>query len=332
MKPTLLFILFGCPLLQAAESQAPTEASIVNPVKEADLTTVTLTPAASKRLGITVVPVVMKVTPLSRLYGGEVVLPMITGSGTGLLMSLAQPQSTVELLKLAELQVAADGELSQASVRLDAAERGMERANKLLENRTGSERTAEEARSARDLARAAYEQSKAKRGLLGAGIASSADGTIWWIRVPVPSADTGRLDGSSPAVVNALGSSIPIAAKRVPDAPATASSGTLTSDWFFEISDPQKRRRAGERVEVRVSLSGTGAEKPTVPWTAVLHDIHGGQWVYEETGADTFVRRRVQVEVVAGEDAVLASGPATGAKVVTAGSAELFGIEFGPGK
>ena len=64
----------------------------------------------------------------------------------------------------------------------------------------------------------------------------------------------------------------------------------------------------------------------------MLHDIHGGQWVYEMTGPTTFVRRRVQVARVVGADAVLASGPAVGAKIVTDGSAELFGIEFGPGK
>jgi hypothetical protein len=38
------------------------------------------------------------------------------------------------------------------------------------------------------------------------------------------------------------------------------------------------------------------------------------------------------VRAVVGKDAVLESGPAPGAKVVTVGVAELFGTEFGVGK
>ncbi|MEQ1861480.1 MAG: efflux RND transporter periplasmic adaptor subunit, partial [Chthoniobacteraceae bacterium] len=62
------------------------------------------------------------------------------------------------------------------------------------------------------------------------------------------------------------------------------------------------------------------------------HDIHGGQWVYENTAPQTFTRRRVVVDRVVGPDAVLASGARAGAKVVTDGAAELFGTEFGAGK
>jgi hypothetical protein len=64
----------------------------------------------------------------------------------------------------------------------------------------------------------------------------------------------------------------------------------------------------------------------------VLHDIHGGQWVYEQTAPHTYTRRRAQVARLAGGDAVLASGPPVGSKIVTDGSAELFGTEFMTGK
>ncbi|MEQ1851562.1 MAG: efflux RND transporter periplasmic adaptor subunit, partial [Chthoniobacteraceae bacterium] len=65
---------------------------------------------------------------------------------------------------------------------------------------------------------------------------------------------------------------------------------------------------------------------------AVLHDIHGGQWVYEQTADHTYTRRRIQVARLAGNDAVLTSGPAAGSKIVTDGAAELFGTEFMTGK
>ena len=44
---------------------------------------------------------------------------------------------------------------------------------------------------------------------------------------------------------------------------------------------------------------------------------------------DNRVRRRVQVSRVAGDQAVLATGPAVGSKIVTVGAAELFGTEVG---
>ncbi len=69
-----------------------------------------------------------------------------------------------------------------------------------------------------------------------------------------------------------------------------------------------------------------------MPFGAVLHDIQGGQWVYVQTGEHTYARRRVQVARLAGVDAVLASGPPVGSKVVTDGAAELFGTEFVTGK
>ena len=50
-------------------------------------------------------------------------------------------------------------------------------------------------------------------------------------------------------------------------------------------------------------------ESLIVPFASVLHDIHGGQWVYEQIAVHTYTRRRVQVARLAGAEAVLGSGP-----------------------
>ena len=102
-------------------------------------------------------------------------------------------------------------------------------------------------------------------------------------------------------------------------------------DWFYEVANPDHILRLGQRVAVWLPMQGE-EESLVVPWAAILHDVHGGQWVYEATAPQTYVRRRVQVARVAGHDAVLAVGPKPGVKVVTDGAAELFGTEFGPGK
>lgn len=337
MKPTLLFLKLTCLAVRAADgpavpSAAPAQAAILNPVKEADLTTVTLTPEAAKRLGIASVEMARKISAQTRLYGAEITLPLEMGIGTQSLMNLAPPQNAPEILKLAELQATADGEITQAKIRQDAAQRSLERAEKLLSNETGSVRIAEEARSALELAKAALEQVTARRALLGPGLAGASDGTRWWVRVAIPAADTPTLDSQAAASLTLPGSNTILPAKRIVEAPPTANAPASTVDWYFEIADPQRQFRLGQRAQIRLAVSGSGVERLTAPWSGVLHDIHGGQWVYEMTAPTTFVRRRVQVTQVAGADAVLATGPAVGAKIVTDGSAELFGIEFGPGK
>jgi len=102
-------------------------------------------------------------------------------------------------------------------------------------------------------------------------------------------------------------------------------------DWYYEMPAGMAAR-AGERVAVEILLRDSASEHLVVPFNAVLHDIYGGQWVYEAIAPHTYTRRRVQVSRLAGGDAVLASGPAVGSKVVTDGSAELFGTEFMTGK
>jgi hypothetical protein len=68
-----------------------------------------------------------------------------------------------------------------------------------------------------------------------------------------------------------------------------------------------------------------------VPEAALLYDMHGDAWVYEDVGGNAYARRRVQVSRHAGDLVVIARGIPQGAKVVTAGAAELFGTEFGAG-
>ena len=102
-------------------------------------------------------------------------------------------------------------------------------------------------------------------------------------------------------------------------------------ELFYEVENADSKLRPGEKVSVALPLEGE-TESSVVPAAAVLYDIHGGTWVYENTAPQTFIRRRVEVRFVNKGDAVLSRGPKPGIKVVTAGVAELFGTEFGIGK
>src|SRR5206468_5190060 len=80
-------------------------------------------------------------------------------------------------------------------------------------------------------------------------------------------------------------------------APPTATLLAATVDLYYELANPKGALRPGERLTVRVKLKGA-REQRVVPWSAVVYDIYGSPWVYENTDPHTYVRRRVQVKYV----------------------------------
>lgn len=67
-----------------------------------------------------------------------------------------------------------------------------------------------------------------------------------------------------------------------------------------------------------------GKLRKVVPVVSLLYDQRGNAWVFSNPDTLVFVQERVKVDSIAGELAVLAEGPAIGARVVTAGVANLF--------
>ncbi|HUT94398.1 MAG TPA: efflux RND transporter periplasmic adaptor subunit [Thermoguttaceae bacterium] len=156
-----------------------------------------------------------------------------------------------------------------------------------------------------------------------------------WVRVPVYVGQWADVDAEKMALVTELGrpsdapprtwTATPIAA------PPSANPAAATVDLFYELGNEGGHFRPGHKVAVTLPLEGE-VKSLVVPWSAVLHDFHGGTWVYEEIAPQTFVRRRVHVRFVSGAEAVLADGLEPGTLIVTDGAAELFGTEFGFGK
>ena len=151
-----------------------------------------------------------------------------------------------------------------------------------------------------------------------------------WVRVAVYAGDVSAIDQSRPVAVRKLGATAaPIPATPV-TAPLQGDPAAASVDLHYAISGAANTLRPGERVLVELPLTST--EKGlVVPDTAVLYDIHGATWVYQEVGDHAYARKRVEVARHAGDRAVIRRGLAEGAKIVTAGAAELFGTEFGAG-
>ena len=89
--------------------------------------------------------------------------------------------------------------------------------------------------------------------------------------------------------------------------------------------------QAAQRLDIQTaavrSVQMKGAFQKVVPYSAILYDKEGHAWVYTSLDSLTFVRAPVTVDHVAGDLAILSSGPPLGSAVVTVGAAELYGSE-----
>jgi RND family efflux transporter MFP subunit len=269
-----------------------------------------------------------------------------------------------------DLRLQLEREVTAARTRVEAARVRHNRAEQLLRDKAGSEKGVQQAREELDLAendlKTARERldrfekapmaadvavtiAAPRDGLIqkvfanpgqtvagGLPLFEVADMSRMWIRVPVYVGDLRLIDRRQTARVHAMNEAPGATSRpaRPVNAPPTADPANNTADLYFELANGDGTMRPGQKVGVTLSERATGQleESLVAPWSAVTHDINGGAWVYENVAPQQYVRRRVEVRRVVGSLAVLARGPAAGAKIVTAGVAELFGTEFGTGK
>ena len=153
-----------------------------------------------------------------------------------------------------------------------------------------------------------------------------------WIRVPVFVDLLPEINAEAEvALVRLSGEPMDGSVSAAPiAAPPTADAATSTVDLYYQVDNSTLRLRPGQRVGVALPLIGPEASL-VVPGKAILY-IHGNAWVYVKLGDRKFSRHRVDIRFVEDDEAVLASGPASGTSVVVDGAAELFGTEFGAGK
>ena len=269
---------------------------------------------------------------------------------------------------LAAARVDAEGQIKNARTQVEGTRIAFQRAKKLLRDDVGSQRNVDETEAQYEFAQKTLEAAEARRDLLikalgefergtgapltieaptdgllralnaqpgqavpaGAALFEIVDLSRVWVRVPVYVGDQSDLAAGEDAEIVPLTSRPGATSKRARPVEAPPSANLLagTVDLYYELANAEDALAPGQRVGVSVPLIGE-AENLTLPWLAVIHDIHGGTWVYEMIAEHTFARRRILVRFAREDLAVLANGPAVGAKIVTAGAAELFGTEVG---
>lgn len=263
-----------------------------------------------------------------------------------------------------DLRVTAEADVEQAKTRLDTATLRQARADRMLKDEVGTVRAQEDARNELDLAKTALQAAQArldqiKRAPLegdvtvkvraprdgmirqvlagpgqpvsgGAPLFEIADLRTLWLRVPIYAGEAAMFSAGRPVRVETL-SGNPIGTARPVEAPPTGDSLAATVDFYYETPDSAHDWKPGERVAVAMGSSASTTLR-TVPYSAVVYDIQGGSWVYEQAANRRYMRRRVQIHHTANGIAYLASGPAPGTPILVEGAAELWGVEFGAGK
>lgn len=323
--PSRVALMFALGLAACGPKPAdkpPSPAKVEAIGHETELMRLTLTPEAVQRLGLATQVVGKANGPaLSRTVPGEIVgapraggLPVAAGA---------------DLSGLAGSQAQREAEVARSSADLKLAEANLRRASSLVDAEAGSIRARDEATQQVAAARAALAAATRQRQALGVAVADLAEGGALWVRASVPAADLARVDRAAAVSIRPVGGTASIMARPV-RGPATATPGAASVDLYYAPAG-RANFRVGERVLVDLADRNAVAAATAldVPASAILTDINGGEWVYVETAARTYERRRVEVARIAAGRAVLARGLEAGAKVVTAGAAELFGTEFG---
>ncbi len=266
-----------------------------------------------------------------------------------------------------DLRLQIERDIAAADTRAEAARIRFNRAEQLLRDKAGSEKAVQQTREELDLAendlkaaRSRLERFDSKPltsdysititaprdGILtkvlvnsgqavggGSPLLEIANLSSVWIRVPVYVGDLREIASNQSAKIHNLADSHGAISRSARPVKALPSADALsnTADLYFELANADGSLRPGQRLGVTLSLRGK-TESLTVPWSAVVYDINGGAWVYENTAPQTYVRRRIEISRVVNSLAALSRGPAAGTKIATTGVAELFGTEFSTGK
>ncbi len=337
---SVLLLLFSC----GRQSDAPAEtkppaASIEHENDESMLATVRLSPDAEERLGIVVSAVQQRTVARQRLFGGDVVLPPLSTTspasrrhGENQSIFAVLPALTPnDLIRVAEAQIDAEGQIEQTRVQLEAAKQALSRTEALLRGKSASERAVEEARVRVESAQIAVRTAEERRALLGPPVLDFSIPKQVWVRVGVYVGDLLKLDRGGEARVGSLGDRNDAATRpaRPVAGPPAANPSAASADLFYEVNNEDGELRIGQRVGVRIPLR-EAAGGLVVQSSAVIRDVEGGTWVYQQIAPHSFARRRVQLRFI-DSDAVIDSGLESDARVVVSGAAELFGTEFGIG-
>ncbi len=154
------------------------------------------------------------------------------------------------------------------------------------------------------------------------------------VRLYLSEYDAARVRQGEPAVILPLArdSNAPnIKALPLPQ-PSALGLDERFGTSYYQVSSAMHGLVFGELVLIQLTLEGSGEKRKIIPYAAVLYDSKGNTWVYTSPEPLVFIRQPIDIDTIAGDEALLFDGTPAGTAVVTVGGAELYGTEFGVGK
>jgi hypothetical protein len=152
------------------------------------------------------------------------------------------------------------------------------------------------------------------------------------VRVLLSPSDVEQVDSSQPALIlpltqNEGASGIQANMVKTPD---TEDDSSNAPALYYALDGTAHDLVEGQRV--RVELMGSSeTPRKIIPYASVVYDPSGATWIYTSPKPLTFIRQPIVVDYIEADLAILVEGPSAGTIVVTAGSAELYGEEYGIG-
>jgi hypothetical protein len=116
----------------------------------------------------------------------------------------------------------------------------------------------------------------------------------------------------------------------VAESPATVES--IAGDGPKQVT---LTPRAAERLGIKTTQPVVAlSAQPTkvVPYSAVIYDVDGNTWVYTVPKPLSYLRYRVVIADIRGNQATVTKGPPPATVIVTEGASMLYGTELGVGK
>ena len=154
-----------------------------------------------------------------------------------------------------------------------------------------------------------------------------------WVRVLINESDRDRVDSGQPALIRPVDSEDDddgMEAEAIEDDELDDSDepGDVDVALYYQVDNAGHNLALGQRVQIELTLSGSGMQRQVVPYAAVIYGQSGETWVFVTPEPLTFMRYPITIDYIQGDMAVLSDGPPSGTEVVTVGAAELYGSEF----
>ena len=291
-----------------------------NPVKESDLTTVTLSPEGEQRLRLKTALVTREHIVLHALYPAKV-LPYRASEEFVIADETFTPTAKHAL---AQRQIVADEKIAIQEAKLKEARLALSRLEKLVKATVASQQELEAQQTVVATCEASLATARKERTLLDIGTDELA------ALVKIYAGDWGKVNLETDiAVVGIHGATQDINWVAKPCGVRPYSEGNVIN-VLYKIEKPEQLY-AGQHVGARLPLKTSGTFW-CVPGKSVVTDIHGNDYVYVKVGANTYARKRVEIVRRQGEKVFVSKGLDGSETVITDGAAEVFGSEFGFGK